>query len=209
MSSDAGSDRWKGYCEKTRKLPPSKSLEQALNLISRFPSPESSAIDLGCGAGRDTLRLLELGWSVLAIDRSESALEILKEDSLENKPLTTRYQQFEEIETLPPAGLINPSFSLPFCSPSHFPTLWGKILDSLKPGSFFCGQFFGPSDDWSKHSHMTFLSREGVEECFTSMETLILEEREYDEPTVSGDMKHWHVFTVCARRATTACATEK
>ena len=36
------------------------------------------AIDLGCGAGRDTIYLLHNGWKVLAIDKEDTKEFILK-----------------------------------------------------------------------------------------------------------------------------------
>ena len=44
--------------------------------------------------------------------------------------------------------MINARFSLPFCAAVEFPGLWGELIKSLKVGGIFCGQFFGPDDEF-------------------------------------------------------------
>jgi len=41
-------------------------------------APPLLAVDLGCGAGRDTRELLRRGWRVLAVDAEAAAIEAVK-----------------------------------------------------------------------------------------------------------------------------------
>jgi ubiquinone/menaquinone biosynthesis C-methylase UbiE len=44
-----------------------------------FPPPPSRVLDIGCGAGRSTIALAELGYSVVAIDLSRALLKIARD----------------------------------------------------------------------------------------------------------------------------------
>jgi 23S rRNA C2498 (ribose-2'-O)-methylase RlmM len=67
---------WHSFYKKTANAPASKTLTKALSLFEAQPQPrkERFAIDLGCGAGRDTFELLRQGWKVLAVDNRAQAI---------------------------------------------------------------------------------------------------------------------------------------
>src|SRR5437764_12480493 len=48
-------------------------------LLHFMPPPPASILDLGCGAGRTSAGLLQLGYRVTAIDLSESLLAVARE----------------------------------------------------------------------------------------------------------------------------------
>ena len=76
MDNASGAPRrenWGDYYRVTSGRPPRELLRQTL---LRFPRSDGSprlAIDLGCGAGIETMALLEQGWHVLAIDQQQEA----------------------------------------------------------------------------------------------------------------------------------------
>jgi len=119
-----------------------------VDAAERFPVP-GLAVDLGAGTGRDTAELLRRGWSVLAIDREQEAIDRLRdlvgEDSAR---LETRVSRFEQAE-LPACDLLNASFALPFTPRSEFAGLWRRITGSIRSGGRFSGQFFGERDEWA------------------------------------------------------------
>ena len=53
------------YYDNTEIDLPPKNVEKFIKIESNV----GNAIDLGCGAGRDTVYLIKNGWNVLAIDR--------------------------------------------------------------------------------------------------------------------------------------------
>ena len=71
---------------------------------------------------------------------------------------------------------------------------------TLRPGGRFCGQLFGPRDEWAPAADMTFLTREQVEQLLDGWEIERLDELEQDGHTAVGKPKHWHLFHVVARR---------
>jgi len=169
-----------------------------LDALARFAAP-GLAVDLGAGAGRDSAELLRRGWSVIAIDGEQDAVDRLHALAGADSPrLETRLARFEE-SSWPTCDLLNASFSLPFCPPASFPGLWGRIVESIRPGGRFAGQFFGEHDQWAG-SGIVVQSRETLERLLAPFELERFEELENDGSTVSGRPKHWHVFHVVARK---------
>ncbi|NQD91165.1 class I SAM-dependent methyltransferase, partial [Pseudomonas sp. CrR25] len=108
------------------------ALPTLLQALGHWQGAPGLALDLGCGAGRDSLELLRHGWRVLAVDMAPQALERLHAQvpAEQAAALHTLCARFEEIE-LPPAELINSSFALPLCPPEAFPALWQRIERAL------------------------------------------------------------------------------
>ncbi|HXY99504.1 MAG TPA: methyltransferase domain-containing protein [Stellaceae bacterium] len=200
MASEHDSD-WQEYYERTAGRPPRRTLLLALE---RFGAGSGrSAVDLGCGDGRDTVELLRRGWRVLAIDAELAALERLRHraDLPPGAAVETRCQRFEDADW-PAADLVNASFSLPLVPPARFPALWAKIAGSLKPGGRFSGQLFGERDGWRGEKAITFLGRAELERLLAGFAVELLEEEESDGPTPYGKPKHWHLFHIVARKGT-------
>lgn len=160
-----------------------------------------NAIELGCGAGRDTVCLIKNGWNVLAIDRENVESRIaakLSEEELKQFKFLKR--KFEEIE-LENNNLVVANFSLPFCNKNNFKELWNKINNSILKDGYFVGNFFGINDEWkSTKEEMTFLTKKQVIELFENFEIIEFNEVEKDDFTGLGKMKHWHIFNVIAKK---------
>lgn len=160
------------------------------------------AIDLGCGAGRDTIYLIKSGWKVLSIDRentSEFISSKLNNEELEK--FNFKCQEFENIE-LDKNNLLVANFSIPFCNKEHFDEFWNKIANSILKDGFFVGNFFGLNDSWAKmKDQMVFLSKKQVLELFENLFDIIeFNEVEKDGKTGLGKMKHWHIYNVIAKK---------
>lgn len=159
------------------------------------------AIDLGCGAGNDSLELLRQGWKVLAIDRQAEALRMLSKrvPARLRGSLTMLVAPMEGL-SLPPADLINASFSLPFCAPDRFEELWAGIRTSLRPGGHFAGQLFGTRDEWHGHRPLTFHSGLAVRRLARGYRTELFRETEEDGRSFEGP-KRWHYFEVILEKS--------
>lgn len=159
------------------------------------------ALDLGCGAGRDTKFLLEERFYVVAVDKSEKALEYLKE--LPQEHLEIKLSSFEDFDFEEGKyDLVNAQFSLPFTDRDIFPEVFRKMKASIKPGGMFVGQLFGVNDDWHKSptTRTTFHTVEEARALFGDMEILKFIEKDYDGTIADGTPKHWHTFHILARR---------
>src|SRR4029077_4545863 len=72
---------------------------------------------------------------------------------------------------------VNAEFSLPFISAAAFPSVFTKLMDSVKIGGLFTGQLFGPNDSWNlPESGMNFHSRSDVERLLRGWTVLELTE---------------------------------
>ena len=69
----------------------------------------------------------------------------------------------------------------------------------MKDGRF-AGNFFGLNDSWAGNKEMTFHSAEEVRKLFRNFEIEVFDERDEDGSTASGEEKHWHVYSVIAKK---------
>lgn len=194
---------WTAFYNATSGHQPFQTLVKTMALFAAEPAEAGGrfAIDLGCGAGRDTFALLAGGWQVLAVDRQPEAIRrvLAGVPPDQQAQLETRVAAFETL-LLPPADLVNISFSLPFCTPQQFAGFWQQIVAAIRPGGRFAGQFFGPQDSWAGNAGMTFHTREQIEQLLGGFKIEYFKEIEEDGQTAIGDSKHWHVFHVVARK---------
>lgn len=155
------------------------------------------AIELGCGAGLETRYLLEQGLSADTLDIDPTVAPELSRLS-ELGPHTHRTMPIEEWDPLPAADLVLACASLPFVPRQAFPLVWSRIREALQPGGILAVDLFGDRDTWASPEG-TYLSRREVGELLVGLEVVELEERDEDGQAFSGP-KHWHAFTLIARR---------
>ena len=126
------------YYKKTKNALPHKNVQKVLEM-DIIPG---NAIDLGCGAGRDTIYLIKNGWNVLAIDKEETK-GLIEEKLNENELKNFRFslQNFQNVE-LEKNNLIVSNFSIPFCGKKYFKEFWNKIEESIEKGRIFCWELF-------------------------------------------------------------------
>ena len=157
----------------------------------------TTAIDLGCGSGNETVYMIKKGIKVLAIDRQlnkDFILDRLTDD--EKKLISFNESSFEDIE-LPKTELLTAFFSIPFCNPNDFDELWNKIYDSIGDNGYFVGQLFGDRDAWSAVNTINTFSIEQVKEYLKKYNIIKLEEVEYVR---ESDNKKWHFYNIIAQK---------
>ena len=199
------SDRWLVYHELTRHQPPRPHVRQAIKEVD--PDLPKTAIDIGCGGGRDAIFLVNQGYEVTAFDAEPAVIASLRQrvqGTLSLKTVVARFETFEYF----PVSLVNASSSLFFCEDEHFDGVWADIRASVQPGGVFCGQLLGKTDSWTTEAH--FSGRVFEKEClatlFEGFEILALNERNEPGCTALNKLKHWHYWTVIARKRCTEAA---
>lgn len=186
---------WQEYYEITKNKPPTKLLIKALDYVAN----KGRAIDIGGGALKDTRFLLEQGFDVTVVDKSDlmaKEAEAVKSDKLHYFISSFADFNFPKSEY----DIASAMYSLPFNPPESFETVFKNIKDSLVKGGVFCGQCFGVKDEWSANQKMTFHTKEQVENLLSDMEVILLDEEEKDDKTANGTPKHWHVFHFIAKK---------
>ena len=186
------------YYDNTESEMPRNNVKYFIDKVKCNPS---KAIELGCGAGNDTVYLIKNKWNVLAIDRENVEGRIAKRlNNEELEKFRFQKQNFESLE-LERSNLIIANYCLPFCDKYKFEELWYKIKMSILDKGYFVGNFFGLNDSWNGiKTEMVFLVKEQVMELFKDFEIILFKEIEKDALTGFGNMKHWHIFDVIARK---------
>jgi SAM-dependent methyltransferase len=186
--------KWEDFYKITKDHPPWPLL---IKVVSFVPHKER-ALDLGCGAGRDTRYLLAQGFHVTAVDNSPHAIALLAHLPQHNLRLVQSSFQDFVFETY---DLVSAQFALPFNPKESFYEVFARVKDAIKPGGVFVGQLFGIHDEWNTPaSSMTFLTREQVEALFTGMNMLEFREVNEDGHIADGTPKHWHVYHIIAQK---------
>ena len=188
----------KKYYDNTESDMPKNNVKYFVEKIQCKPS---NAIELGCGAGNDTVYLIKNGWNVIAIDRENVENRITKRlNKKQLKKFEFQRQNFENIE-LQQNNLIVANYCLPFCDRNCFEQLWRKISDSIITEGYFIGNFFGENDSWKEtKKEMAFLTEKQVKKLFKEFEIIKFKEIEKDGLTGMGKVKHWHIFNVIAKK---------
>lgn len=195
---------WQPYYEKTQNRSPDTTLEFAQSRVSG--DLPKIAIDCGCGAGRNTELLRKCGFEVFAFDPDEEAITIYSKRFEKDSDAHFTIDSFQSFE-YPQASLIVASYSLFFCPAEDFDESWRRIRASLIPGGVFYGTFLGTKDSWAidggiQNGTLPVISHaeNEVRNLFEGFEIERFDERDFDGKTANGSEKHWHIYSIIAKR---------
>jgi len=196
------SEYWARYYAVTGSRPAWLTVRRSIELFATEPSARQRfAVDLGCGAGRDTRELLNAGWRVLAIDREAAAIMAVEAATAEHRPeaLEARVADLADVG-VPGCDLVNASLSLPFLPPDAFWGTWDRILAALPVGGRFAAMLFGDRDGSASDPQMTCPRPAEIRARLGSFEIEHWTDREEDTQTALGEPHHFHLVEVVARR---------
>ena len=190
---------WANFAAVTKDHEHHFLVEKAEALIPAGKRPRT-ALDLGCGAGRNTRFLLSRGWHVTAVDAEPAAVAAVSE--IKNENLTVVESRFEDFEFGDARyDLVCAQFTLPFTPPDKFPAVWARLKKAIKPGGYFEGQFFGTHDEWNTPgSPVSFVTREQLDALLEDLTPVEIIEEDKEGGMANGVTKHWHVFHVIAKK---------
>ena len=152
------------------------------------------ATELGCGAGNDTLYLLQNGFKVNAIDTEETVENIL-ENRYHGNNLNIVIDDFSKMN-LPSTDLFIANFSMIFVD--DIDTTMMNVLSSLNTNGFFIGNFIGVEDDWA--NTRTTTTKEELENIFSDYKIMYFSEEKYYKDSFNEKNKFWHMYTIMARK---------
>lgn len=173
--------------------------EAAANGRSPHAEPRV-AVDLGCGAGRDTRELLRRGWRVVAVDKEPQAIVRLRAATAPGDlaRLSTSVEDIGEA-LVARCDLVNANLSLPFLEAEGWSHAWGQIRSGVVPGGRVAAMLFGDRD--ARFSPEMTCPPEGeIRALLDGFEIELWTELEEDGETALGEPHHFHRFDVVARR---------
>jgi len=199
VESLAGSKVWADYNAAQADRPVRSLCLDAMALAG--PGTGRQAIDLGCGAGKETLAMLGAGWNVHAVDSlpdtTERLLAIAPAEAAGR--LSIEVWAFQDVRVLPPADLIFAGYSLPFIHPDRFGGFWAVMLDALRRQGVVAVNLFGDRDSWADIPEWNFHTEAQARQLFAGLEIVKFDVYDADGQSFRGP-KHWHIYDVIARR---------
>jgi SAM-dependent methyltransferase len=198
-----GGPDWAAYYRKTIGREPRPLFSRGMRAVKAARVEPGQAVEVGFGDGTETAALLRAGWSVLAIDATPQAADVLSPqvpDGAEDR-LVIRIASAEMVE-LPGFDLLYAGYALSFLAPTAFGRFWDQVRARLRPGGFLVVNVFGVHDTWASRpdaQSMTFLDQLAVRRLLDGLQIVSLDEEDKDGDSFSGP-KHWHVFDIVARR---------
>jgi tellurite methyltransferase len=202
-ASENGSEtHWPDYYEVTAERPSWTTTKTAAEAFGEHPADGPRfAVDLGCGAGRDTRELLRRGWRVLATDMTPEGPKTLWRLTPEGdrERLETEISTLQDFE-IPACDLVNANLILPFQPADDYAATWARILAAIPVGGRFSGMLFGDKDQAADEPDMTCPSPEAIRGYLDGLEIEYWHEKEEDGQTALGDDHHFHLIEVVAVR---------
>ncbi len=110
------------------------------DLLDPHLPADGSALDLGCGVGRGTLRVLSRGLNVTATDVSADALEMLRSRLPAGANVDIVCAPFQDL-TLSEYDVVVACMSLFFLPPAEFGSFWPRVSAAVRPRRIFPGHF--------------------------------------------------------------------
>ncbi|MFC4941991.1 class I SAM-dependent methyltransferase [Pseudonocardia sp. GCM10023141] len=151
------------------------------------------ALDVGCGALRNTEFLLGAGFAVDAVDRDPVVATMAAR--MHHPRLRFVHARIEQW-SMPKATytLVAAIHVLPMLPPDVLGRVLASIRSALVVDGLLGATLLGDRDGWAgDHPLMTFVSRTGCADLLRGFEVRAQDEIEYDGLDATGAPKHWHV----------------
>ncbi|KKQ43435.1 MAG: hypothetical protein US60_C0002G0043 [Microgenomates group bacterium GW2011_GWC1_37_8] len=201
-SSKRKTSNVKQYLEKTKYYPVSPATSYAVMYLNNY---KRRALDLGCGALRDSKYFFNCGFTVDAIDKQPQVKKYTEFFKYRPKGLfniiVADYNKYNFGKNK--YILINAQNTLSFNREVDVSKIIEKIYNALKKGGYFSGNLFGPKDTWVKErdEKMSFYTLKKVKKLISKFKIRKIWEYDEDGETANGEKKHWHIINFVAQKS--------
>ena len=157
MATENGMDE---FYEKTKDERPHKNV---VWFVKNQKNP-GVAVDLGCGAGRDSILLLQNGWTVHSFDLNDNEHFFEERLTEDEKKRFTFHQVSHQDAVIPKCDLVIANFSMQYLTKQEFVSVLEKICNSLNKHGHFLAILWGDKDQWAQDAKgKAFLSKDELE----------------------------------------------
>ena len=191
MATENGMDE---FYEKTKDERPHKNV---VWFVKNQKNP-GVAVDLGCGAGRDSILLLQNEWTVHSFDLNDNEHFFEERLTEDEKKRFTFHQVSHQDVVIPKCDLVIANFSMQYLKKEEFKAVIDKIHKSLNPGGKFLALLWGDKDPWAQDAKdQAFLSYDELKEIFKDKLNIdFSKEWQQDLEVGDGTIKHGHMISV-------------
>ena len=144
-------EMWGFYASNLTHCALSPLIPIAINQFTAAGKSNGLAVDIGCGNSAAIFYLLERGWTVIGVEKYQSALDVLRTEVnkvnakwLQTGQLCLVCQEMEAYQFPKNVRLIVATSAFSYCDPSKFRNLWYKMEHALESGGRLIGNFFQP-----------------------------------------------------------------
>ena len=158
-----------------------------------------TVLDIGAGAGADSLQFARRGWTVHAYDSDDTLAARLVENERMTGSVQFHHTDIAAVPVFPASKIVYSTYTLSLLGPEALPDVWAKLVAALPRGGVMAVDFFGTNDTWAERDDVATLRLEEIDRMFSGFQVIDRSVRDEDGRFLA-DKKHWHVITTLARK---------
>ena len=168
----------------------SRDLDGFLDLLK----PKAEILELGCGGGRDTLRIIERGFAIDATDGTPA----MAEEAAKHVDVPVRVMRFDQLQSEAKYDAVWAHACLLHAPRQDLHSILGAIARALKPGGWHYANYkLGDGEGRDLLGRLgNFPSAEWLEDMYQSAGFTIHSSHQYRGEGADGTVRDWQAIVV-------------
>lgn len=178
------------YYSLSSAIGPSRHLDAFLDRLA----PDAAILELGCGTGRDSARIIERSFDLDATD----GVPAMVAKANERHDVGARLMRFDELDASEAYDAVWAHACLLHCPRAELPGVAGRIRRALRSGGLHCASFKlgdGEGRDLLGRLH-NFPSAEWLRDLYLDAGFTVVDEQVFAGKGTDGTMRDWLAITV-------------